>query len=101
MNGKYPGLPRVSFPIVDVREVAIAHLEGLKRSQAANQRFVLTNRSLWIKDLADILHAEFSTKGYKIPRSELPKWVASVASVFLSELKPVMKDWGVEIVFNN
>ncbi len=31
----------------------------------------------------------------------MPKWVASVASVFMSELKPVMKEWGVEIRFNN
>lgn len=58
---------------------------------------MLTNQTLWIKDIADILHAEFSTKGYKITRSELPKWVASIGSVFISELKPVMKDWGIEI----
>lgn len=36
MNGKYPGLPKISFPIVDVREVAKAHLEGLRRPEAAN-----------------------------------------------------------------
>jgi hypothetical protein len=31
MNSKNPGLPKISFPCVDVRDVAKAHLEGLKR----------------------------------------------------------------------
>jgi len=39
--GKYPRLPRVGFGLVDVRDVAQAHLEALKRPEAANKRFIL------------------------------------------------------------
>ena len=33
--------------------------------------------------------------------SEMPKWVGSVASVFLTELKTVMKEWGLELNASN
>ncbi len=52
MDGEYPGLPKIMFGLVDVREVAEAHLQGLKRKEAANKRFVLVNSSLWFKDVA-------------------------------------------------
>ena len=36
MNGKFPGMPVVQMPLVDVREVAQAHLNGIKLPEAAN-----------------------------------------------------------------
>jgi nucleoside-diphosphate-sugar epimerase len=64
INSKYPGLPRTSLPVVDVRECAVAHLEALKRPEAANKRFILANKSAWLKDLAEILKTEFQPQGY-------------------------------------
>ena len=36
INGKYPGLPKISMPVVDVRDCAEAHLLALKRPEVAN-----------------------------------------------------------------
>lgn len=36
VNGKYPGLPKITMGIVDVREVAEAHLKALEVEAAAN-----------------------------------------------------------------
>ena len=36
VNGEYPGLPRVSFPVVDVREIAQAHLQAVRVPEAKN-----------------------------------------------------------------
>jgi len=30
MGEKFPGMPRINFPIVDVRDVALAHLKGIE-----------------------------------------------------------------------
>jgi len=43
MSGAFPGMPKIMFPIVDVRDVALAHLQALKIPEARNQRFVLNN----------------------------------------------------------
>jgi nucleoside-diphosphate-sugar epimerase len=64
MNGKYPGVPRFSTPIVDVRDVALAHLRAITVKEAANQRFILVNENLWFKQVADILLAEFEPLGW-------------------------------------
>jgi len=36
MNGEIPGAPRIMFPIVDVRDVALAHLRAIQVKEAAN-----------------------------------------------------------------
>lgn len=42
INGKHPGMPRVKMGMVDVREVADAHVKAIEVESAANQRFMLT-----------------------------------------------------------
>jgi len=46
MNNEYPGMPLIMFPLVDVRETAIAHLLAIQKPEVANQRFCLVNRCL-------------------------------------------------------
>lgn len=101
INSKYPGLPRTNFPVVDVREAAAGHLQALKRPEAANKRFLLVNKSVWMKDLAEILKVEFKPQGYSVTTSELPKVMAQFSSLFLTELKVVMKEWGIELKADN
>ena len=43
LGEKFPGMPKVQFAFVDVREVAFAHLQALKVEEAKNQRFILSN----------------------------------------------------------
>ena len=47
MEGRYPGVPKIMIPLVGVTEVAEAHLQALKRPDAANKRFVLVNQTVW------------------------------------------------------
>jgi dihydroflavonol-4-reductase len=56
MNGKYPGLAKISIPIVDVREVAKAHLFAIIKPEAANHRIIVSNKALWLRDIALILY---------------------------------------------
>ena len=55
MTGKIPALPRVRMGCVDVRDVAKAHLLAITKPEAANKRFILVNRSLWMTDLGAFL----------------------------------------------
>lgn len=40
MMGKFPGLPKIYMAVVDVRDVALAHLRALDCT--ANQRYIVT-----------------------------------------------------------
>ena len=52
MSGKYPGMPKIMLPVVDVRDAAFAHLQAIKVDRARNKRFALVAESMWFKDLA-------------------------------------------------
>ena len=38
--------------LVDVREVALAHVQAIKVEEARNRRFILVNNSMWFGDMA-------------------------------------------------
>ena len=59
IEGVYPGMPKVSLPVVDVRDVAFAHLQAIKVEEAANKRFLLAAGTFWFKDYSQILKDEF------------------------------------------
>lgn len=98
--GKFPGLPKVKFGLVDVRDVAQAHLLGLKVPEAANKRFILCKESMWFAEIGRILNEKWSTQGYTPVTRELPKFLCQVASLFMSELKFAVAKWGVEESFS-
>ena len=56
---------------------------------------------MWFTEMANVLKREFDPQGYDVTTSELPKWVASIGSIFMSELKSVMEEWGIELLLDN
>ena len=85
-------LPDLSFPIVDVRDVAAAHIAAVEKSEAAGNRHILTNRTAHMTKFAKILRDEFQPQGYTIPSEELPK------SIEIPELGPML---GKVVQYNN
>ena len=53
----------------DVRDVALAHYRGAFLAEAVGHRHIIIsqNKYMTMKTAAEILHKEFSSKGYKIP----------------------------------
>lgn len=76
-----PGNPRIMFPWVDVRNAALAHVQALKVKEAANKRFILVSKSLWFREIGEILHAEYG-QYYKVTTNEAKYCLIKFASVF-------------------
>jgi nucleoside-diphosphate-sugar epimerase len=68
--GLMPALPQVKIPIVDVRNVAEAHLNAIKVPEARNQRFVLISRTFRFKEVCEILKEQYGEK-YPIKLNEM------------------------------
>ena len=51
MREKMPACPKLHLGLVDVREVATAHVEALERPDA-NGRYVVVNEGRWMRDIA-------------------------------------------------
>ncbi len=94
LTGKYPAVPRVGFPVVDVRDVAVAHIAAMETAAAAGQRYIAAAGSLWIADIARLLRQAFPERARRIPRRELPDLIVRVVALFDPSLRAVLPDLG-------
>ena len=50
-----PAFPKVMFPVVDIRDVAEAHLKAIKIKNASNQRILIVYDTYKLIELSNIL----------------------------------------------
>ncbi|XP_064456631.1 uncharacterized protein LOC135367346 [Ornithodoros turicata] len=72
MDRPLPLVPPASLSVVDVRDVAQAHVKALFSPDAANHRHIVTNQSISVKDMATALAKEFKPHGYSICTAGAP-----------------------------
>jgi len=99
MRGKDPLVPRLGFPIVDVRDVAAMHVRALQTPESAGSRFIATERFMWMQDIAAILKAEFPDR--RIPTRLAPDFLLKLFALFDPALKSVIPLLGVQHQFDN
>lgn len=101
MSGKIPALPRLSFTIVDVRDVAEAHILAMTTPEAAGKRFILADQTYMADELAQILREEFPAYANKIPKRYIPDWVVRALSIINPPLRQITPSLGRNTPFSN
>jgi dihydroflavonol-4-reductase len=94
IDGRMPRVPRIGLNIVDVRDVAEAHILAMTRPEAAGQRFIANGDFMWMKEVAAVLRARLGERGAKVPTKELPDIVVKVGAAVspaLRTLKPLLR----------
>lgn len=95
LKGAVPALPHLYIPIVDVRDVAAAHVCAMTQPQAAGQRFLISNGpAMELKDIAATIRAEVGAASEKVPTRVVPNAVVRVAAIFDRRFKQVVPDLG-------
>lgn len=94
LNGKTPGLPRLGFSLVDVRDVAECHVKAMEIKEAAGQRFIASDRFIWFTEAAEILRKAFPQYLSKIPKHTVPDWVLKLMAVFQPVYKQTLTELG-------
>ena len=82
MNGKTPGLPRIGFSLVDVRDVAECHVKAMEIPEAAGERFLATEGFLWFTEAAEVLRQKFPAFDSQIPKRKIPDFALKLLAVF-------------------
>lgn len=94
MSGRVPGLPRLGFNIVDVRDVADLHIRAMTAPDAAGQRFIAAGAFAWMAELAAILKANLGAEAGKVPTRKVPDFVLRLAGLFDKDLASVTGSLG-------
>ena len=87
-------VPHISFPIVDVRDVAQAAMLVLENPISNGKRYLVVQGSYWWEDICNICRGEFEKYGYDLPKKKMSTfWVklASFWNPFLSFIKPYLE----------
>jgi nucleoside-diphosphate-sugar epimerase len=94
MAGKLPGIPRLGFTLVDVRDVADAHILAMTSPEAADERFIIASEFLWLSEIAATLKERLGERAAKVPTRKLPDFVLRLAAVFDPGLRLVAPGLG-------
>nr|KAG5687929.1 hypothetical protein BaRGS_014378 [Batillaria attramentaria] len=101
MERQMPMVPRMNLGIVDVRDVALAHVKAMTVPEAAGQRFICNNDNLWFSQMGVLLKTVFGPQGYNIPTSVAPKVVMWVGSIFDGSIKTILPHIGDVKIYDN
>jgi nucleoside-diphosphate-sugar epimerase len=100
LNGKYKaGIPDLWFAMVDVREVARAHIIAGTKEEAKG-RHILVSESLDTTGIRDILKEKYGD--YPLPKGKLPKLMLYIFGPLQGfTWKYVSRNVGIPIYFDN
>jgi dihydroflavonol-4-reductase len=87
LTGRMPMAPEIVLEYVDVRDVAEAHVAALTASDAGGRRNVLAGPSLSLLELAGFMRKAFPEYAGKLPRRQMPGWLAQVVKRFNKSLR--------------
>lgn len=86
-----PGCPRLSFGVVDVRDVADLHLRVMTHPAASGERFIASSGDLMsMLAIARILRQRLGHAARRTPTRELPNWLVRFAARFDRKLRPLV-----------
>src|ERR1700722_7448377 len=95
MDGAMPGCPRLSFGVVDVRDVADLHLRSMTNPAAKGARFLaVAGDFMTIQQIALVLKARMGAAAARVPPRVLPDWLLRVASLFDKSLGQIVPELG-------
>lgn len=77
--GSFPACPQMHFGLVDVRDVAQAHVEAALRAEVTG-RHILSAESWWMQDMAKALKTMWPDR--KIKTGKLPNVVLRIVALF-------------------
>jgi dihydroflavonol-4-reductase len=94
LSGMVPGIPRLGFNFVDVRDVADLHILAMIAPEAAGQRFIAAGTFGWMADLAILLRARLGDAANKVPTRRVPDFLVLLAALFNKELRTAVPRLG-------
>ena len=89
-----PGCPRLGWSLVDVRDVAGAHIAAMECPRAAGKRYCCATEHMWLKEMAAIISVGVSGRGYRVPTRGLPDILMRAVALFDKTARMAVRSLG-------
>lgn len=95
LNRDMPALPKLTFGLVDVRDVADLHVRAISDPAAKGERFLaVAGPPMSIAEVAQVLRARLGAAAERVPTRELPDLVVRLASLADASLRQLTPELG-------
>jgi nucleoside-diphosphate-sugar epimerase len=99
LTGKFSMLPQIYMSIVDVRNVAEAHLKAIDAK--SNERYALAADTWKFSRIGRTISEEFKQYGYKVAQKDMCKCMAWMVKFFMKDMKEIYDAWNVRCHVKN
>jgi len=93
-KGEFPAAPPVSYPMVDVRDVALLHVKAFETPDAAGRRLIAASDTMSLLDIAAVMREVAPEISKKTPKRALPALAVRMAAIFDRRVASVLADLG-------
>jgi dihydroflavonol-4-reductase len=100
LTGRMPGLPRLGFSFIDVRDVAALEVDAMTAPDAAGQRLLAAGSFLWLSEVAAILRDQLGPDARKVPRRAVPNLVVRALALFDPGVRSVVGELGQKTTYS-
>ena len=90
-----PGMPRLGFSLVDVRDVADLELKAMTSPEAGGERFIAATQFLWMAEIGEVLRERLGEAASKVPTRTVPNLLVRGMAVFDPGIRSVVGGLGI------
>jgi dihydroflavonol-4-reductase len=89
-----PGVPRLGFTFVDVRDVADLEIKAMTAPEAGGERFIAADHFLWMSEIGVVLRERLGDRAKKVPTRNLPNFLVRTMALFDPGIRSVVGGLG-------
>jgi dihydroflavonol-4-reductase len=89
-----PGVPRLGFSLVDVRDVADLELRAMTTPEAGGERFIAATQFFWMAEIGAVLRERLGEAASKVPTRTLPNLLVRGLALFDPGIRSVVGGLG-------
>lgn len=89
-----PGVPKLGFNFVDVRDVADLEIRAMTAPEAGGERFIAATEFLWMAETGEILRDRLGDAASKVPTRTIPNLVVRGMALFDGGIRSVVGGLG-------
>jgi dihydroflavonol-4-reductase len=95
LDGAIPGMPRLYFGVVDVRDVADLHIRAMTNPAAKGERFLaVAGDFLSMLEIGMILRKRMGAAAKRVPTRQLANWMVRLAALRDPAVKQIIPELG-------
>ena len=100
LNGM-PGIPRIGWSFVDVRDVADLEIRAMVSPAAGGERFIATDEFIWMAEVAEALREELGADASRVPSRTVPSLLVKAMALFDPAIRGVVGQLGRKLQYSS